>query len=75
MQGARAVEVMLLDVDADHRAPRLDLLDPRPDVPGEGDLLVKVTGEVVKLLFAQGYCLVAHRTLPSAPRSDRSTRW
>src|SRR5918998_4373084 len=75
VQGARAVEVVLLDIDADHRAPRLDLLDLRPDVPGEGDLLVKVAGEVVKLLFAQGYCIVAHQALPSAPRSDRSTRW
>src|SRR5918997_4885935 len=75
VQGACAVEVVLLDVDADHRAPRLDLLDLGPDVPGEGDLLVKVAGEVVKLLFAQGYCIVAHHALPSAPRSDRSTRW
>src|ERR671916_610750 len=48
-----------------HRPPRFDLLDLRPYVLGEGDLLVKVPCEMVQLLFAQGSYIVSHRTLPS----------
>jgi hypothetical protein len=43
VQGASAIEVVVLDVDEYDRASRLDPLDLRPYVPGEGDLLVKVT--------------------------------
>ena len=40
MQRSAAVKVVLLDVDVEDRASRLDPLDLRPNVPGERYLVV-----------------------------------
>src|SRR5215217_141202 len=64
MQRAGAIEVDILDVDAYNRTSWLDLLDLRPYMPGECDLVVKVLCEIVQLLFTQGTCIFSHRTPP-----------
>ena len=65
VQRTDAVEVDVLNVDVYDRPSRFDVLDLRPYMLGEGDLLVKVPREVFQLLFAQGPYIVTHRTLPS----------
>src|ERR671916_508736 len=69
VQGAGAVEVDLLDGDAYDRASRLDPLDLRPHVPGEGHLLVEVSREALEPLPAQRSSTVVHQTSPSVTRA------